>query len=737
MCTYSFAMANLRSGRSKGEGEGAGGSRRPRRQAAKAASAKLKSPETKTESPRGDGGKTTPAVADAGKNSNWTANAPKARKTVASAGKRATPGAGGSGKKRGGYAGKKPAAKPAGGKAANNNKLDRKDTESRDRRNQQNNQFLNKPTNNHGGEEEGSTAPVPDRAQVGGSPTYVVEKKLGKGGFGHVYTGRRVNGNEAVIDGPGAYKVALKFEHRSSKGCGYGPPYEWSVYSALSGCYGIPRVSYKGRQGDYYIMVMDLLGPSLWDVWNTQNQVMSQEMVACIAFESLVILENLHSKGYVHGDVKPENFLMGPPGTPNSNKLYLVDLGLATRWRDTVCNMHIEYDQRPDVFRGTVRYASVHAHLGRNASRRDDLESLAYTLMFLLKGKLPWQGYQGDNKGFLVCKKKMATSADQMCKYSPPSFKQFTEYVMNLKYDEDPKYSWMISLFEPLCGSALARPIKISDSAVAKVGQKRTRDMIGDTEEEEGAPKKKVRIGIPALQWITVYNAHRPMKQRYHYNVTSIRVSQHVEKGNEDGLFISSIACYQELWALIMDAGTGYTQQLYQLSTNFLPKDWIMERWEEGYYITSITGSCVGRSFVVMSKGTPYTQQSYKVSDSFPFKWINKKWKEGFYVTCMGTSNTRWAVVMSRNAGFVDQVVELDFQYPSEGIHRRWDSGFRITSCGATPDQAAFVLSIPRKRPMDETQETLRTSAFPSAHVKEKWGKNLYIAGVAFGRTVS
>jgi hypothetical protein len=173
------------------------------------------------------------------------------------------------------------------------------------------------------------------------------------------------------------------------------------------------------------------------------------------------------------------------------------------------------------------------------------------------------------------------------------------------------------------------------------------------------------------------------------------------------------------------------------MSSTFLPKDWIMERWEKGYYITSITGSNVGRSFVVMSKGTPYTQQSYKVSDSFPFKWINKKWKEGFYVTCMGTSHTRWAVIMSRNAGFVDQVVELDFQYPSEGIHRRWDAGFRITSCAATPDQSAFVLSIPRKRPIDETQETLRTSAFPSAHVKEKWGKNLYIYGVAYGRTVS
>lgn len=161
--------------------------------------------------------------------------------------------------------------------------------------------------------------------------------------------------------------------------------------------------------------------------------------------------------------------------------------------------MHVEYDQRPDVFRGTVRYArcgtqaagcwggwaacscprplggcavqaascswsgrctgrcasfarsppfhrhnkrrpsshrSVHAHLGRTASRRDDLESLAYTLLFLLRGRLPWQGYQGDNKGFLVCKKKMATSPELLCRYTPPPFRQFTEAVVNLKFDE-------------------------------------------------------------------------------------------------------------------------------------------------------------------------------------------------------------------------------------------------------------------------------------------------------------
>ncbi|OAY78980.1 E3 ubiquitin-protein ligase SHPRH [Ananas comosus] len=117
-------------------------------------------------------------------------------------------------------------------------------------------------------------------------------------------------------------------------------------------------------------------------------------------------------------------------------------------------------------------------------------------------------------------------------------------------------------------------------------------------------------------------------------------------------------------------------------------------------------------------KGTSYTQQSYKVSESFPYKWINKKWKEGFHVTSMTTAGNRWGVVMSRNSGYSDQVVELDFLYPSEGIHRRWESGYRITSTAATPDQAAFILSIPKRKLMDGTQETLRTSAFPSNHVK-------------------
>uniref|UniRef100_A0A7S0WZX7 non-specific serine/threonine protein kinase n=1 Tax=Chlamydomonas leiostraca TaxID=1034604 RepID=A0A7S0WZX7_9CHLO len=591
--------------------------------------------------------------------------------------------------------------------------------------------------------EEGPDAHTPpNKVQVGGSPVYIPEKKLGKGGFGQVWLGRKAtatglkSGSKATTNATLAdqSQVALKFEHITSKGCTHGPPYEWSVYQQLGESYGIPKVHFKGQQDDFYVMVMDLLGPSLWDVWNLKNQHLSEAYVACVAMEALSILQALHSKGYVHGDVKPENFLLGPAGTSKEKKLFLVDLGLAVKWKDR--GVHVRYDQKPDDFRGTVRYASVHAHLGRATSRRDDLESLAYTLLFLLKGRLPWQGYLGNNKGYWVCRKKMSTSAEQLCRMCNNAFREFTDIVVNLKFEEEPNYAKYIGLFEPIVNLP-ERPLQIDTALKAIVGQKRGRgDFEADT--EAAPPGKKVRSGLGAKQWITVYNKHAPMKQRYHYNVNTSRLLVHVQKGWEDGLYISSVASCANLWAIVMDAGTEFTQQIYKVHYNsFLPKDWIMEKWEEGYYITSVAGSDNMSSLVVMSKGTRFTQQSYKVSDSFPFEWIKKKWREGFFVTAMATANNQWAVIMSRTAGILQQCVELDFHYPSEGIHKRWDAGYRITCAASTHDQSAFILSQMKRSFQDETQETLRTSAFPSSHVKEKWSKNLYIAGIAYGRTVS
>ncbi|ONM57913.1 protein kinase-related [Zea mays] len=328
---------------------------------------------------------------------------------------------------------------------------------------------------------------------------------------------------------------------------------------------------------------------------STISNRMTPNMAACIAVESISILEKLHSKGFVHGDVKPENFLLGQPGSPEDKKLYLTDLGLVlfsqlsppsllllicgtqncttSKWRENNGH-HVDYDQRPDIFRGTIRYASVHAHLGRTGSRRDDLESMAYTLIFLIRGRLPWQGYQGDTKSFLVCKKKMSTSPEMLCCYCPAPFKQFLEIVTNMKFDKEPNYAKLISLFDGLIEAPASRQIR-NDGAL-KVGQKRGR-LVADLEEDE-QPKKKVRLGSPAAQWISVYNARWPIKQRYHYNVADSRLSQHIEKGNDDGLYISSMASSANLWALIMDAGTGFCSQVYELLLVFLHKELLTPR---------------------------------------------------------------------------------------------------------------------------------------------------------------
>ncbi|PHU06709.1 hypothetical protein BC332_23198 [Capsicum chinense] len=192
-----------------------------------------------------------------------------------------------------------------------------------------------------GVEEEADTTPIPGKVQVGNSHVYKIKRKLGKCGFGQVYIGRRTSrGTERT--GPDVVEVALMFEHQNGKGCNYGPPYEWQVYNTLNGCCGILWVHFKGQQRHFYILVMDMLGPSLWDVWNSLGQFMyvfliddhlscnkmSSNLVACIAVEAISILEKMHLKGFVHGDVKPENFLLGLPGSADKKKLYLIDLSL-------------------------------------------------------------------------------------------------------------------------------------------------------------------------------------------------------------------------------------------------------------------------------------------------------------------------------------------------------------------------------------------------------------------------
>ncbi|KAK9080803.1 hypothetical protein SSX86_000561 [Deinandra increscens subsp. villosa] len=508
------------------------------------------------------------------------------------------------------------------------------------------------------GEEDDDDIPVPEKVRIGALAMYKVERKLGKGGFGQVYAGRCINP-------PHPSEINL---HPNG-----GAPVEVAL-----------KFEHKTNKSCKY-------GPPYeWGVYE-----------------------------YVHGDVKPENLLFGLPGTSYEKKLFLLDFGLATRWRDASSGQHVKYDQQPYMFRGTTLFASVHAHLGRTLSRRDDLESLAYTLVYLLRGYLPWEweGFHGENERFLVCKKKMETSVERLCHFCPAPFWKFVECIVNLQFDEEPNYAKYISLFDGIVGpNPDIRPLNTNSEK--KPG-------LLSLEQDE-RPKKKIRMGRPATKWITVYEVFQPMKQIYHHDVEDVRLAQHIQKGNEDGLLIRSVASCSNLWTLIMDSGTGFTSQVYQLSPLFLNKDWIIEQGNKDYFITAIAGANNGSSLVVMSKGTPYLHQAYTISEKFPFKFIKKKWSEGYLVTAMATAGNRWAVVMSLGSGLSDQVrfaaakvVELDFMYPTEGIDKRWDYGYKITSTAATCDQAAFVLSLPSTI-ADTRQETVQTLAFPRTPVKVK-----------------
>ncbi|XP_048133651.1 casein kinase 1-like protein HD16 [Rhodamnia argentea] len=574
---------------------------------------------------------------------------------------------------------------------------------------------------------QSDSPPIPEEVQIDDSPIYRIERQLGRGGNGLVCAGRPIGpSTPSGQTGPRPPEVAVKFQRKHPSGSEAGIPHEWEVYDELGENHGIPlpRVHYRGQQGDYNILVMDLLGPSLHARLIDNCPSMPLAAVACVAVEAISIFEKLHSRGYIHGDVKPENFLLGPPGTPDERKLFLIDLGLAVRWRHHSSSSHVRYHQSPNQFRGTLHFASVHAHLGRTSSRRDDLESLAYMLALLIRGHLPWLGFEAEDR---VCKKKMATPLEALCHSCPPPFLQFAEFAVNLRFDEDPNYARYISLFRGIIGeNPYVWPVN------AHAAQ--------ESNEGDVLPESPLsRRGLRRSRWISIFHSHPPIRQRICYNVDDVDLPLCIEEARADGMYVSSVASHLDLWAVVMDSGTGFTDQVHTIAPDFLPQGWIRRQWRRNYHITAIAGADNGSLLVIMSKGPRKCWQCYRVTGTFPYSWIKRKWALGTYVTAMATVGQSWVVVMSSAAGFVRQVVELDFQYPFEGIYERWNQGYFITSVAATPAQVAFVFSIPEEEevPVRGSQEAVQTSHFPERVVTESWTRNYYMSLLCYGRTVS
>ncbi|KAL0461091.1 UNVERIFIED_CONTAM: Casein kinase-like protein 6 [Sesamum latifolium] len=236
---------------------------------------------------------------------------------------------------------------------------------------------------------------------VGGK--FKLGRKIGSGSFGELYLGVNIQNGE---------EVAIKLEPVKTKH----PQlhYESKIYMLLQGGTGIPNLKWFGVESEYNVMVIDLLGPSLEDLFNYCNRKLSLKTVLMLADQLINRVEYTHSRGFLHRDIKPDNFLMGLGR--KANQVYIIDFGLAKKYRDLQTHKHIPYRENKNLT-GTARYASVNTHLGVEQSRRDDLESLGYVLMYFLRGSLPWQGLKAGTKKQKydkISEKKMLTPIEVM-----------------------------------------------------------------------------------------------------------------------------------------------------------------------------------------------------------------------------------------------------------------------------------------------------------------------------------
>lgn len=268
---------------------------------------------------------------------------------------------------------------------------------------------------------------------------YRLGRKIGSGSFGDIYLGTNMTTGE---------EVAIKLESVKTKH----PQLlrETKIYRSLQGVVGIPAVRWFGVEGDYNVMVIDLLGKSLEDLFNDCGRRFNLKTVLMLADQLLCRLEILHTKCYIHRDIKPDNFLMGRGS--RRHMVYVIDFGLAKLYRDPRTHRHIPYREGKNLT-GTARYASINTHMGIEQSRRDDLESLGYVLMYFLRGSLPWQGLKANSKKQKyerILERKISTSTEMLCKGFPAEFRSFFEHVRSLRFDDRPDYDYLKRLFREL-----------------------------------------------------------------------------------------------------------------------------------------------------------------------------------------------------------------------------------------------------------------------------------------------
>jgi len=256
---------------------------------------------------------------------------------------------------------------------------------------------------------------------------YLIDERIGSGSFGAIYKGKNIRTNEKV-----AIKVEpIKNNTKLLKN-------ESTVYQYLLNTYGVPSVKWFGKDTVNYYMVINLLGESLQSIIERRGKF-SLKLTLQIGIQILNLLKIIHEKGLVHRDIKPDNFLLGL--NDKKNQLHIIDFGFCKSYINNVDDTHIPLKKTNNLI-GSLTYASINSHNLNELSRRDDLESLAYVMMYMYLGNLKWQ--QESNHAIIKNMKINIYHDDSV----PGIFIEYIKHVRSLEFEEKPNYSILVDMFK-------------------------------------------------------------------------------------------------------------------------------------------------------------------------------------------------------------------------------------------------------------------------------------------------
>jgi len=258
---------------------------------------------------------------------------------------------------------------------------------------------------------------------------YKIIHKIDSGNFGYIYKGENIRTRE---------NVAIKVEPivNNTKLL----KNESIIYLNIGNYTGIPTVKWYGKDDTNYYMVINLLGDSLENIKQLNGRI-SLKATLQIGINILSILKHIHSYGYVHRDIKPENLLFGL----NKQNIYIIDFGLCKKYM--INDNHIEMNTKKNLI-GTPNYASINSHNFFELSRRDDLESLSYILLYIFFGTLPWidkYNYLSESERNICIRNDKKNIF--LNEYIPLVLLNFYKNVINLSFKETPNYEYYINIF--------------------------------------------------------------------------------------------------------------------------------------------------------------------------------------------------------------------------------------------------------------------------------------------------